>query len=280
MTASTFRSAGYSFLPWIALLLLWQALAAFFPPVILPGPGETLSALVKLLFQADFYLQLWATAWRGLVGFGGALLFGVLLGLLMGWRQAIYRSLHPLTTLLLNLPPIAWIALLLIWFGLGNWPPLMVVLATTTPLVAVNVAQGVREFDPALLEMAQAFQFSRQKKLRHLLLPALGGRIFAAALLALGFTWRSLVMAEFLGSTSGLGYRLSWARQNLDTENMLAYLVVIVLMSSSLEYGLRRIYQTTRAWEQGPHPASGSYPHRHGREQHLHPPLPLREEKE
>ena len=262
------------FVPWIILFLIWQIAAAFFPPYILPSPLETLFALMQLFATSSFYTQVWTTAWRGLVSFSGALLFGVILGLAMGWREGIYRLLHPLTTLLLNLPPIAWIALLLIWFGLGDWPPLLVVLATSTPLVAVNVAQGMREFDPTLLEMAAAFKFSRRKRLRHLFLPSLTGRIFAAALLALGFTWRSLVMAEFLGSTSGLGYRLAWARQNLDTEQMFAYLVVIVIISLAVERVLYRLYENTRGWERGDHPQTHSQPHHHGGAVHFHPPLP------
>ena len=132
----------------------------------------------------------------------------------------------------------------------------------------------MREVDPTLLEVADPFRISRRKRLRHLFLPSLAGRIFSAALLALGFTWRSLVMAEFLGSTSGLGYRLSWARQNLDTEQMFAYLVVIVLISLSVERLLYCLYEKTRGWERGDHPQSHSQPHHHGNVVHFHPPLP------
>ena len=80
-------------------------------------------------------------------------------------------------------------------------------------------------------------------------------------------------MAEFLGSTSGLGYRLSWARQNLDTEQMFAYLVVIVLISVIVEKGLRWIYETTRGWERGDQAQRHAQTHHHGKEVHYHPPL-------
>ena len=272
MTPST--SLKGRWLPWLGILLLWQAAACFVPTVILPGPLSTGRALVHLLATPDFYQQLEATLWRGLLGFGGALLLGLLWGLLMGWRDALYHALRPLIVLMTNVPPVAWIALLLIWLGLGDGPPLLVVLATATPLVAVNVAEGVREIDPALLEMAAIFHFSRADRLRHVILPALSGRIFAAALLALGFTWRALVMAEFLGSTSGLGYRLSWARQNLDTDLALAYVVVIVLLSSGMESLLRAWFDRLRRWEhRALHPQRGEEPHRHESGWHTHPPL-------
>lgn len=272
MTPSMSPKRG-RWLAWLGILLLWQALSCFFPPVVLPGPLATLQALSGLVASPDFYIQLGTTLWRGLAAFSGALLIGIFLGLLMGWKAAFYQAFYPMIVLATNIPPVAWIALLLIWLGMGNGPPLLVVLATTTPLVAVQVAEGVRDLDARLLEMATVFHLSRPDRLRHIIFPALSGQIFAAALLALGFTWRALVMAEFLGSTNGLGYKLSWARQNLDTDLVLAYLVVIVLVSSLLEALLRWLFDRFRRWEQGPHPLAGEMPHHHGDAWHTHPPL-------
>lgn len=264
-------------LPLIAILALWQAAAWLSPPVILPGPLETLRALAHLASQSDFYRQLASTAWRGVAGFGLAMALGIGLGLWMGRQERAYRFFHPLLLLAVNVPPIAWIALLLIWLGLGNGPPLVVVVITTLPLVAVSVAQGVRELDPALLEMALVFNLGRRRTLQHIVLPALAGRTFAAALLALGFTWRVLIMAEFLGSTAGLGYRLSWARQNLDTDQAFAYILVIVALSVVIEYGLLRPLQRRWQWEPARHPTERAVPHYHAGKIHTHPPLPEEE---
>jgi len=261
-------------LPLVVVLALWQVVAWFFPAAILPGPLETLRALAQLASQPDFYRQLVTTAWRGAVGFVVAMILGIGLGLWMGGRERAHRFFHPLMLLATNVPPIAWITLLLIWLGLGDGPPMVVVVITTMPLVAVNVAQGVRELDPTLLEMADVFGLSQRNTLRHVVLPALAGRTFAAALLALGFTWRVLVMAEFLGSTSGLGYRLSWARQNLDTDQAFAYILVIVALSIAIEYGLLRPLQRRWQWEPGRHPSERTTPHYHAGEIHTHPPLP------
>ena len=261
-------------LPPLVVLILWQVAAWLLPMSALPGPLETLRALAHLATQADFYRQLATTAWRGVVGFSVAMILGIGLGLWMVGRERAHRFFHPLMLLATNVPPIAWIALLLIWLGLGDGPPLVVVVITTMPLVAVSVAQGVRELDPALLEMAGVFGLSRAHTLRHVILPALGGRTFAAALLALGFTWRVLVMAEFLGSTAGLGYRLSWARQNLDTDQAFAYILVIVALSAAIEYGLLRPLQRRWQWEPGRHPGERTAPHYHAGEIHTHPPLP------
>ncbi len=261
--------------PWLALLALWQGLSLRLPSVLLPSPWETAVTLWHLLGSRTFYLNLSLTLARAAVGFGLSVSLGVLIGLGMGLWETAYQALRPVMVLSTNVPPIAWVALLVIWLGLGNGPPLLVILTTTMPLVAVHVAEGVRELDPALLEMAESFGLSLRTRLRHVVLPALSGRIFAATLLALGFTWRALVMAEFLGSTSGLGYRLAWARQNLETDRVLAYLIVIVALSLGAEAGLRRLFRALRPWEQGVHPEMGERPHRHeDGHWHTHPPLP------
>jgi len=260
-------------MPSLALVSVWQMLAWIFPPAVLPSPIETLGALIRLASKPDFYFQLATSVWRGAAGFITAMGVGIGLGLWMGWEESAYRFFHPLLLLATSVPPIAWITLLLIWLGLGNGPPLLVVVVTTVPLVAVTVAQGVREVDPGLLEMATLFQISRSNQLRHIVLPALGGRIFAAAVLAQGFTWRVLIMAEFLGSTAGLGYRLSWARQNLDTDQALAYVFVIVTLSASIEYGLLRPLQQRWQWEPDRYAAGHAVPHHHNRNWHTHPPV-------
>ena len=137
------------------MLTGWQVASFFFPRAVFPGPLETLSALILLVGRLDFYQQLAVTAWRGAIGFMLAVALGSGLGLWMGWRERAHRFFQPLLLLATNVPPIAWIAILLIWLGLGDGPPLFVVIVTAAPLVAINVAQGVRDLDPTLLEMAE-----------------------------------------------------------------------------------------------------------------------------
>ncbi len=241
--SKTLRRVGLSLLPWLALLILWQWLAGALPSAVLPPPGDTLAQLGALVQRADFSAHLLDTLRRGVLGFGLAVGIGLPSGLLMGAAQWGDLLLRPLSQLSIAVPPIAWIALLVIWLGLGDGPVVVVVVVTTTPMVAVSVAEGLRALDPALLEMARAFRFSRWRTLRHVVLPGLRPQLNAALIVALRFTWRVLVMAEFLGSTSGLGNRLSWARQNVDTERVLAYTLLLVGISLLLE-GLLRLLLT------------------------------------
>lgn len=248
LTGQRWLRLGLSFVGWLGLLLAWQLAAARLPSAVLPTPGATFAEMGRLIARPDFTDHLLATLRRGVVGFSLALGLGLSIGLLMGWREAAYRLLAPLVSIAISVPPIGWIALLVVVLGLGDGPPLIVIVATTTPIVARPVADAVRALPRDLLEMAAVFRFDRWRTLRHVILPALRPAVSAAVVLALGFTWRVLVMAEFLGASDGLGNRLSWARQAVNTERVLAYLLILLAISVTVEAVLRAALLRTPRW--------------------------------
>jgi NitT/TauT family transport system permease protein len=166
---------------------------------------------------------------------------------------------NPLIAISTTVPPIFWVAVMIVWFGLGNLPPILVIVVTATPLVAVNVAQGMTNIPPELKEMAHIFQVNRQTRFWELYLPALSGYIFAAALVAARFSWRTVVMAEFVGSTAGLGNRLAWARQNLETDLAFAYMLVILALGMTVEYLILRPMQRRWGWQMGKFKMKGQH---------------------
>ncbi len=231
------------------ILATWEMAASFFPAAILPSFTETLAALKWLLGRKSFYHHLQLTAVRGSIGFVLSMGIGSVIGLVMGRFRLANWLFNPLIAISTTVPPIFWVAVMIVWFGLGDLPPVLVIVVTATPLVAVNVAQGMTSIPPELTEMAHIFQVSRWNRFRDLYLPALSGYIFAAALVAVRFTWRTVVMAEFVGSTAGLGNRLAWARQNLETDLAFAYMLVIVAMGMTIEYVILRPLQQRMGWQ-------------------------------
>jgi NitT/TauT family transport system permease protein len=231
------------------LIGVWAGAARFFPSIILPSPGETLAGLKWLMGRENFYHHLWLTALRGSAGFVLAMTIGNVLGLLMGRYRLVAWLLNPLVAISTTVPPIFWVAIMIVWIGLGSGPPVLVIIVTATPLVAVNVAQGVHSISPGLTEMAGIFRVSAWTRLRELYLPAMSGHLFAAALIAVRFAWRTVVMAEFVGSSSGLGNRLAWARQNLEMDLAFAYMLIIVSFGMLLEYGVLRPAQRRWGWQ-------------------------------
>jgi len=232
----------------VLLIAVWEGASRSFPSVILPSPGETLRALDWLLHRDSFYDHTRETLTRSITGFSLSMLLGTVLGLLTGRFRVVYWLLNPLIAISTTVPPIFWVTILIIGMGLGSGPPIWVIIITATPLVTVNIAQGMHSISPQLVEMADIFRVSMWTRLRRLYLPAISGHIFAAALIAVRFSWRTVVMAEFIGSTSGLGNRLSWSRQNLETDLTFAYMVIMVFFGLMLEYGILRPAQQRWGW--------------------------------
>jgi len=253
-------SKGVAWMISIGLLLLtWELAARNISDAILPSLGETLSALGWLLNRESFYYHLRLTAMRGGIGFLFSMSIGSIIGLLMGRYDALSWLLNPLVIISTTVPPIFWVAIMIVWMGLGSGPPILVITITATPLVMVNVAQGMRSVPPNLIEMANIFQVKFWTRLKELYLPALSGHLFSAALIAVRFSWRTVVMAEFVGSSSGLGNRLAWARQNLEMDLAFAYMLIMVSFGMLIEYGLLRPAKKRWGWEIG---EKTSVPHR------------------
>lgn len=244
-----------SLLSWIVsvglLLLAWEASSQFFPTAILPSFSETIKTLAWLLRRESFYYHVMLTAKRGAIGFALAMALGSLVGYLMGRFRVANWLFNPLIVIATTVPPIFWVAVMIVWFGLGDLPPILVIVMTATPLVAVNVAQGVKSIPEDLKEMAAVFKVGRWTRFIEMYLPALSGYLFAAALVAVRFSWRTVVMAEFVGSTAGLGNRLAWARQNLETDLAFAYMLVILALGMSIEYLILRPLQHKWGWHTG-----------------------------
>lgn len=236
----------------VALLVAgWAWAASAYPRAILPSPAETLAALHWLLQRDSFYEHLELTLMRAGSGFSLSMLIGVIGGLLIGRFRLLYGFFNPLIAITTTIPPVFWVAIMIIWLGLGSGPPILVIVITATPLVMVNIIQGMHNMPAGLVEMALLFRVSPWTRLRRLILPAMSGYVFAAALIATRFSWRVVIMAEFIGSSSGLGNRLAWSRQSLDTDLAFAYMLVILAFSLMIEYGILRPAQARFSWMMG-----------------------------
>lgn len=241
----------YRLLGIVGLFVVWEILSLIFPPVILPSIEETLSSLAHLIVDLEFWKSLSYTIERVLVGFGLSLILGGGIGILAGLSEKVHKTIKPVITIAQSVPAIIWVIFAIIWFGLGSIPVIFAIMSLAVPIIALNLAQGIRDIDPDLLEMAQSFSVKKQTKFRHLYLPAITGYFFSAASIGLGFTWRVTVMAEFFGSMTGIGNKLNWAMLNLDTEQAFAYALVVISLGLATEYLVVKPLQNySRKWRQ------------------------------
>ncbi|OYR14772.1 ABC transporter permease [Brucella thiophenivorans] len=224
-----------------ALMLLaavWQVGHKAYGDFILPSPLATLNAAIVILGDHQAWELTFLTSRRALKGFAVAALAGASLGLAAGYFPAVLRLARPLVTVLLGVPPIAWIVLAMIWFGSTDGTVAMTILVSSSPLIFVSVAEGIMTRDRKLDDMARAFGASAWKRLTTLSLRHVSAHLFPALAVSLGSAFKVAVMAELLANVGGIGGELARSRANLDIAGSLAWVLIAVTALIVIEYGL------------------------------------------
>lgn len=230
-------------------LALWQWTSSFYDSFILPSPGQAWQALMVQLQEQQGWQVLALTAKRAASGFALALGIGAGLGMLAGLSVTLSALCRPLVTLLLGTPPVAWLVLALLWFGSEDGTPVFTVFVACLPVLFANALQGVRTLDGDLREMAEAYALSWCRRFWHLYLPHILSYLLPAVVTAIGVAWKVVVMAELLGSNSGVGAQMAQSRSLLETPTTLAWICAVVLLLLACEYLLLEpVKRKVEAW--------------------------------
>ncbi|MFC6775273.1 ABC transporter permease [Methylobacterium gregans] len=202
---------------------------------MLPSPARVWSAWSSLVVQPSFSADLGITLGRIGAGFALATLVGLPLGLLLGASRALGSFFEPALTVINTVSSTIWAIFALIWFGLSNWTTIFVVFMTAMPLILTNVWQGTRTVSAEHLELARTFRMPRRKVLTKIYLPTILPAFFSGARLAFGFGARVSLVAESLGASSGIGYRLRQAADLVQTDQVFAWTLTLVVLMLGLE---------------------------------------------
>lgn len=224
-----------------ALALLaacWQAGHEHYGDFILPAPLATLTAVGTILTEPKHFWIALETSRRALQGFTIAAFLGGGLGLIAGYSAAWLRLARPLLTVILGVPPIAWIVLAMIWFGSTDGTVTTTVVIAALPLVFAGVAEGVASRDRSLDDMARAFGANAFQRVTSIGLRHVAVHLFPALAVALGTSFKVAVMAELLANTGGIGGALARSRSNLDVGEALAWVLIAVVALMAVEYGI------------------------------------------
>ena len=248
--------SGWAGLSALALLAaVWQAGHEAYGDVILPSPQSTLAATVRLLGDAASWELLAITLRRALAGFLLASVAGAAIGLAAGYAPAVMRLARPLLTVILGVPPIAWIVLAMIWFGASDATVAITILISATPVVFVAAAEGVATRDRGLDDMAQVFGAGPLQRFIFVDARHVSAHLLPALALALGTAFKVAVMAELLANAGGIGGALARARAMLDVTEALAWVTLAVLALVVVEYGLIRPVQAElERWREAAQP--------------------------
>ena len=223
----------------VVVLVFWHVLATEYPPLILPSPVETLTALKSLWQSGQVWPNCLITLQRALTGFGLAFFAGFLLALLGQANRFCRTLLRPLVTIVQIVPPVVWIILAVFWFGVAkDLTVVFLIFMVTFPVVFINIYAGLDSIDFQLVEMARVYRCSMRQIITDIYLQSLMPHLVSAASIGIAFAWKSTVFAEFLGSSSGVGFALSMANNNLETEKVFAWTLILIAVMLAFEYGI------------------------------------------
>ncbi|MFJ5487297.1 ABC transporter permease [Hansschlegelia beijingensis] len=219
----------------VLLLVIWQVASLGTAPFVLPSPGRVFEAWWSLVVTAGFWRDFGITFWRVLMGFALAAAIGVPLGVLLGANEKLGEFFEPVLTVVNTVSSSIWAIFALIWFGLSDWTTIFVVFMTAMPLILTNVWQGTRTVNADFVELAQTFRMSRLQVMLKIYLPTILPPFFAGARLAFGFGARVSLVAETLGASSGIGYRLRQAADLVQTDQVFAWTLTLVALMIAIE---------------------------------------------
>lgn len=239
MKGSITKNKDDTWVPFCTVFILiaaWQILSLNLPSILFPSPLETLTAFVQMVQSGELVKQIGVSSVRMFMGFLIGMFLAIICGLIAGQYSIVYRAFSPILSLLLGLPPIILVVLAMVWFGTGWIVPVFVVSVLVFPGIYLNTADGWRNIDKQLLEMAHLYKSSPFHTLKHIILPGLTVPIFTAVSLASGSAVRITIMAELLGADNGVGYSLALARVNIDTARVFAWTLVSVAIIILLDH--------------------------------------------
>lgn len=244
MLASTWRTRAYAAVSIAGLLFAWTLAAHMVGrEIILPGPASVGHSLAHLVAMPGFRVHLGATLVRGLVGFALSYSAGLAAGLAAGLSRPVDSMMRPLMVTIRSTPSMALILLALIWFK-SDAVAIFVTFLVVFPIVAQNVTDGLRAVDPSLVQMARLFRVRPSRIVRELYIPAIVPYLAAGATAGLGLTWKVMISAEVLaGPKLGIGTQMDNARVFLNTADVLAWTVIVVIIGFLFDRVLESVVQ-------------------------------------
>ncbi len=235
------------------LLTLW-VLAAYITddPQILPTPWQLLPLFGGELASGELLRHLGVTLLRVLWAFVLAMSLGTAIGVAMGRSERLNRWLDPWLVIFLNLPALVLIVLCYLWIGLTEAAAIVAVTLNKIPNVAIVLREGGRALDPNLDAMAQVYRLSWWTRMRHVILPQLAPFLAAAARGGVAVIWKIVLVVEFLGRSSGVGFQIHLYFQLFDVAMVLVYALSFICVMLVAEWCLlqpweRRVGRWRRA---------------------------------
>ncbi len=247
---SHLRDVGWALILPAVLLLAWEvgSSLSLFPSVLLPPPGQVGATFLDMASSGQLGDALEITLQRVLFGFAIGSVVGFAVGAAMALSPAVDRYAGPLFHGFRQVPIYGWMPLLILWLGVGEpFKIAFIALGAFYPLV-LNTYEGIRSVPVQQLEVARVFEYGPFRLFRRVILPGALPSIFTGLRFALGHCWTLVIAAEFLASTTGIGYVMAWSRTLMQSDAVIVGIISVGTIGFLMDFSLRQIERRVLAW--------------------------------
>jgi sulfonate transport system permease protein len=243
-------------LPWalpVVVITLWQiaSQAGWLSTRVLPEPWAVVKAFWSLTLSGEIGKHVAVSTWRALVGFAIAGGLGLLFGLLTGTFRIAETLLDTSFQMVRNIPALALIPLVILWFGIDEWAKLFLVAIGVFFPIYLNTFHGIRSVDKGLIEMAKSYGLSGWKLYAQVILPGSVASILVGVRFALGLMWVLLIVAETISAQAGIGYMTMNAREFLQTDVVLVGILLYAILGKLADLAAKGLEHWWLRWHPG-----------------------------
>jgi ABC-type nitrate/sulfonate/bicarbonate transport system permease component len=218
---------------------------------LLPAPAAVAGAFLDLVRSGEIVSHVLQSLKRVLGAFAAAALVGASLGVAMAWWRTVGHLVDPVFEFLRPIPPMAWIPLGILWFGIGDTQNMFIIFLGSVFPVVLNTITGVRGVDRTLVWGAMTLGGTRRQVLWEIVVPGALPLILTGLRIGLGVGWMALVAAELVAASSGLGFLIEDSRSLLFTERVLVGMVLIGLLGLGMDQLMRALQRALTPWWTG-----------------------------
>ena len=236
------------------IILLWQFVSKVWLPridpqmsVLMPAPSNIAVTAAGMIASGELFYHLIASLKREISAFFFAAA-AIPLGIAMGWWRLVYKQVNPIMEVLRPIPPLDWIPLSILWFGLGDEQNEFIIFLGMFFPILVNTIVGVKNIDPNLVRAARSLGAPEHKLLMRIVLKGALPQIITGVRIGLGVGWMALVAAELVGANSGLGFLINDARSMLRTDIIMVGMLTIGLIGLLIDTAIRVLSRQLLPW--------------------------------
>jgi sulfonate transport system permease protein len=235
----------------LTILAIWQGLfqLGYLNPILLPPPSQVAVTFLELARSGALFRHIGISVLRVLEGFGIAALLGLGLGIAIGLSRTLDRLTDLIIQVVKPIPPIAWIPLAILWFGIGEPSKVYIIFLGAFFPIIINTIDGIRQTDHKFVEVARILAVPRLKFVRQVVLPGALPVIMTGLRVGLMVAWMCVVAAELIAAGSGIGYLIMDARQLSQSDVVLVGMISIGVIGKLMDSLIKRLERRLIGWK-------------------------------